>query len=271
MGHEVEPIEEMASDETDQPSLPDEETAPPAQDTETELVAVKAIPAVIMPAPEIEATAEPGTQHVETDSINADDPPQSPPAHDAPVTQIPPVIEHISAPPGSYRITDFSQFNADPEQFFEFGYRGTLRAMIDAVMETESPIRADILAQRIARAHGWLRTGGRIRERLDLHLDALDRTVESSGDFIWKKDSVTELLDYRPPANDSARRSIADIPLAELASVVVANPALLDQTDPVRDFARLLGLERVTAVSRSRLSEAIGRAKTHLSTTQPDV
>ena len=94
--------------------------------------------------------------------------------------------------------------------------------------------------------------------------------MESSGDFIWKKGSVTEFLDYRPPADDSARRAIADIPLAELASVVVANSTLLDQTDPVRDLARLLGVERVTAVTRSRLAEAIARARTHLSTTQPD-
>jgi hypothetical protein len=34
------------------------------------------------------------------------------------------------------------------------------------------------------------------------------------------------------------------IPLAELASVVVENPALLDMSHPARDMARLLGVER---------------------------
>jgi hypothetical protein len=133
-----------------------------------------------------------------------------------------------------YRITDLSGFRADPDQFFEFGYRDTLRGMIEAVIEAESPLRADILAQRLSRAHGWLRTGGRIRERIDLHLRGLDTTQESSGEFIWKKGAIS-----------------------------------LDEPDPARDLARLLGVERLAAVSRSRLDEAIARARQHDSTTQP--
>ncbi|WP_348633093.1 DUF3320 domain-containing protein, partial [Mesorhizobium sp. M2A.F.Ca.ET.039.01.1.1] len=133
-----------------------------------------------------------------------------------------------------YRITDFAAFRPNPEQFFEFAYGTTLRGMIEAVVEVESPLRADVLAQRIARAHGWLRTGGRIRERIDLHLRDVDRTQESSGEFIWKKGAVSEFLSYRWPLNEEARRSIADIPLAELASVVFDNPGLLDMPDPAR-------------------------------------
>ncbi|MGV1760810.1 DUF3320 domain-containing protein [Rhizobium sp. A22-96] len=167
-----------------------------------------------------------------------------------------------------YSITDLSGFRADPDQFFEFGYRDTLRGMIEAVIETESPLRADILAQRLSRAHGWLRTGGRIRERIDLHLRGLDTTLESSGEFIWKKGAISDIVPYRQPASEDARRSIADIPLAELAFVVLNNPDLLDEPDPARELARLLGVERLAAVSRSRLDEAIARARQHDSTTQ---
>lgn len=168
-----------------------------------------------------------------------------------------------------YKVTDLSSFRAEPDQFFEFGYRDTLRRMIEAVIETESPLRADILAQRISRAHGWLRTGGRIRERIDLHLRGYDTTKESSGEFIWKVGTVSKIMPYRQPTNEEARRSIADIPLAELASVVSDNPDLLDQPDPARDLARLLGVERLAAVSRSRLGEAIALVRSHVSTTQP--
>jgi hypothetical protein len=167
-----------------------------------------------------------------------------------------------------YRVTDLSGFKADPDQFFEFGYRDILRSMIEVIIETEGPLRADILAQRISRAHGWLRTGGRIREQINLHLRDYDTKLESSGDFIWKQGSASDIVRYRQPANDDARRSIADIPLAELASVVLDNPDLLDQVDPARYLARLLGVDRLAAVSRARLDEAIARARQHIAVVQ---
>lgn len=193
--------------------------------------------------------------HVDIELVSAA---PAPPAFDPPTAGIP----APKAPDTrGYRITDLSGFRIDPDQFFEFGYRETLRGMIDAIMETESPLRTDILAQRISRAHGWLRTGGRIRERIDLHLGSLDRTQESSGEFIWKKGTVCDILAYRPPDGEAARRSIADIPLAELGAVVLDNMNLLHGPDPARELAGLLGVERLAAVSRARLEEAIARAR----------
>jgi hypothetical protein len=166
-----------------------------------------------------------------------------------------------------YRIADLSNFTAEPAQFYELSYRGTLQAMIDHVIEQESPVREDVLAQRIARAHGWLRTGNRIRDRIQQHLREVERTEESSGTFVWRKGTIADFLAYRPPINDDSRRTIADIPVAELAHVVVINKGLLDQADPALDLARLLGVERLASTSRLRLEEAIGRAKEHLDST----
>ncbi len=160
-----------------------------------------------------------------------------------------------------YRLTDLSGFAADPARFFEFAYRDTLGAMIAAIIETESPLRADILYQRIARAHGWLRTGGKIRERIDMHLGDVGRTQESSGTFLWRAGAVTDIRPYRAPSSDEARRAIPDIPLAELASVVRDNPALIGEPDPARELARMLGVERLAAGSRARLDEAIARCR----------
>ncbi len=168
-----------------------------------------------------------------------------------------------------YRISDLSVFPTDPDRFFELGYRDVLRDMIKAVIEVESPLRADVLAQRIARAHGWLRTGPKIRERIDLHLRDTDRTMESSGEFIWRKGTIADILPCRQPADEATRRSIGDMPLAELAAAALDNPGLLDEPDPARDLARLLGVERLTAVSRARLDEAIARARRHIATSQP--
>jgi hypothetical protein len=73
-----------------------------------------------------------------------------------------------------------------------------------------------------------------------------------------------DLLTYRRSGNEESRRAIADIPLAELASVVVENPDLLDMPDPARDMARLLGVERLAATARARLDEAVERARIHV-------
>ncbi|TAL76455.1 MAG: DUF3320 domain-containing protein [Beijerinckiaceae bacterium] len=211
--------------------LPGDKSAPLPATDETELVSSPDLPAP-------NATTSPPPSATTADSTPADS--------------------------SEYRVTDLSMFKAEPELFYEFAYRDTLKGMIEAVMGAESPLPVDVLAQRIARAHGWLRTGGRIRERIDLHLRGYDTTEESSGTFIWKKGHVVDVLAYRPSANEESRRAIADIPLAELASVAVNNPPLVNMPDPARDMARLLGVERLAATARARLDEAIERARLHM-------
>jgi Protein of unknown function (DUF3320) len=229
-----------------------------------EIEAIDEISADKIAAPIEEVSPQPTL--IDADLVSVEQP-VAPSYFEAPATQeTVPKLSLESARHGFYRVTDLSRFQANPDQFFEFGYRDTLKRMIDAVIETESPLRTDILAQRLARAHGWLRTGVRIRERIDLHLRLLDRTSESSGEFIWEKGTVSKIVPYRQPANEEARRSIADIPLAEVTHVVLGNPELLEEPDPTRDLARLLGVERLTTVSRARLDEAIARAKQHTAT-----
>ena len=225
MGHEVEGIEEIRAEALP----PQDEVAPLLASNDAELVSS---PGLLVP--------------------------------DGPT--VPSMSGAVAEPtqPDRYRVTDLSAFRAEPDLFYEFTYRDTLRGMIEAVMDAESPLPADVLAQRIARAHGWLRTGGRIRERIDLHLRGYDTTSESSGVFIWKKGQIVDVLRYRPSADEESRRAITDIPLAELASVFIDSPGLLDVPDPARDMARLLGVERLAATSRARLDEAIVRARAHM-------
>lgn len=176
----------------------------------------------------------------------------------------------VPADTAAYRLTDLSAFDVDPDSFYDFVYRPTLQAMIDAVVATEAPLRTDILCQRIARAHGWLRTGGRIKERIEMHLKSCERTFESSGEFVWSAGTVADFIPYRSPASEDARRPVSDIPLAELANVVVTNNGLLEEPDPTRELARLLGLERLAAPSRARLDEAIQRARAQLTANRPE-
>ncbi|MDP1601790.1 MAG: DUF3320 domain-containing protein, partial [Legionella sp.] len=156
--------------------------------------------------------------------------------------------------------TDLSAFPANSDSFFDFSYRSTLKAMVDAVIEHEAPLREDVLGQRIARAHGWLRTGARIRDQIANHLRRLERTHETSGVFLWKPGTVSSRVPFRQPLNEAHRRALSDICLAELVDFILSYPAALDETDAPLVYARLLQLERLAASSRERLEEAITTA-----------
>ena len=63
-----------------------------------------------------------------------------------------------------YTITDFSASGLRPNasRFYEGGYRPILRQMVALVVATEAPIYEDIMVERIARAHGFQRSGNNI-------------------------------------------------------------------------------------------------------------
>lgn len=162
----------------------------------------------------------------------------------------------------TFRIVDLSGFKTEADRFFEFSYRPTIEALIDAVMTAEAPVREDALAQRIARAHGWLRTGARIRDQVSRHLENYEQTNETPGSFLWLPGTVTERLTFRRPHGPDHRRPLAEIALAELVDFILAHTHALDEDDPPLVYARLLDIERLAAPSRERLQEAIEKALT---------
>jgi hypothetical protein len=81
--------------------------------------------------------------------------------------------------------------SADPEAFFDPSYDDQLRRMIEEVAAAEAPVRDTVLARRIARAHGWQRTGARIQDRVSsIALSCLKSTEEDVGVFFWTHDRV---------------------------------------------------------------------------------
>lgn len=200
------------------------------------------------------------SQPVETD---ADEPPALP-------DNI--LVRNISSDAGveprsaTFTTADLSHLLADPDSFFEFSYRPTLQAMVDAVIAAEAPIREDVLAQRIARAHGWLRTGARIRDQIAPHLKRLDRTQETAGTFLWLPGSPAPRIQFRTPGGPDHRRSLGEISIAELTDFVLSNIAVLDEEDPPLVYARLLQIERLANSSRARLDEAVANAQKFLET-----
>jgi very-short-patch-repair endonuclease len=154
----------------------------------------------------------------------------------------------------------------DPDSFFDVTYNQTLAGMITHVVEIEGPVREDLLAKCIARAHGWTRTGARIRDRvLNVAKKAFVVTEEDAGLFVWPSFSTGEFWDeFRRPGSDDAR-TVDEISMPELVALAreVARNGLSGE-DAVTYMAREVGLKKLMANSRERLERALNLAVTML-------
>ncbi len=152
---------------------------------------------------------------------------------------------------------------ADPALFYDASYRPRLAALLATTLAELGPLREDVLAQIVARAHGFERTGGDIRARV---LAALPPgsvlSHEAVGTFVWPPAcGPAGLSVFRPPAPGGSRDP-TEIPMEEL--LVLARKALSGAPD---EEAALLamrdacGLQRLRDRSRQRCAEALGRAR----------
>jgi very-short-patch-repair endonuclease len=154
------------------------------------------------------------------------------------------------------------------EHFFDRDYEPNLCAMIEAVVAVEGPVGIEVAARRIARAHGWHRTGARIVDRVETLARRVARTVpEEGGTFLWPKDVEPGSWPvFRAPANGVVR-PVEEISLAELVALarsirvegLAGEPALVA-------MARRTGLARLRAVSRARFERALELATKEAST-----
>lgn len=148
----------------------------------------------------------------------------------------------------------------DADAFFEHSYDPTLLVMIAAVIGAEGPVRADVLAKRIARAHNWTRTGARIQNRV---LNVAERDFplveECDHSFVWPKhtDTITWPTYRRPAAGSSRPADETALPeLAALAREVKAKG--MDGDDALKEMARIAGFQVMRKASRERLEMAWG-------------
>ncbi|MGE8449581.1 MAG: DUF3320 domain-containing protein [Pseudomonadales bacterium] len=122
----------------------------------------------------------------------------------------------------------------------------------------EGPVRDEVLARRIARAHSWSRTGSRIQDRVVRLAESHFVTKrEEVGIFFWPKGSGgTELISFRRSPIGNAR-SVDEISLSELTSLAALfRGAGHDEETALTLMARELGLLKLRAASRERLQLA---------------
>jgi very-short-patch-repair endonuclease len=146
-------------------------------------------------------------------------------------------------------------------RFFDPTYDVVLTEMIRHIVTVEGPVLDAVLARRVARAHGFGRTGSRIQERVDRLAFGQFATTreEDAGTFYWPQDVAPgSPVSFRRPLDDSSARGVEEICLQELASLASAIRAQgLSGEAAMITMARQVGLLRLRAASRGRLEAAL--------------
>jgi very-short-patch-repair endonuclease len=144
------------------------------------------------------------------------------------------------------------------DEFFAPSYDDSLRKMIEHVVSIEGPILDAVLARRIARAHGWQRTGARIQERIaNMARAFLTSTEEDVGTFFWAEGRGPDVVvAFRIDADSG--RTVDEICMAELKSLAAKVSANGKSGDgAILAMAHELGLQRVRATTRVRFENAM--------------
>lgn len=178
-------------------------------------------------------------------------------------TAAPTISARVEAKP--YTVTNFVAAGLEPDagRFYDPDYRPVVRRMVALVVATEGPIYTDLLVQRLARAHGFARAAGRIREVVLGAIGHQYGKVEELGrELIWPEGAtVGAIVSYRPSEREDARDH-SDIPLVELASLATRYlDEGADTEEAVRRLAAFVGLGRLREATRQRLEAAVELAR----------
>ncbi|HXR91699.1 MAG TPA: DUF3320 domain-containing protein [Steroidobacteraceae bacterium] len=160
-----------------------------------------------------------------------------------------------------YRSADLSSLepSLQPSIFHETSYDSTLEKCIREVLEQEAPILDKVLVDRVARAHGFKRSGHLICERvLDLaerHYHFQPDPEPEHGHFVWlAADDPDRWNTYRVPEREEDVRFIEELAPEE----IIAAARSIRTDDAVVEIARVFGVRRLSAAARGRLVRVLG-------------
>lgn len=169
-----------------------------------------------------------------------------------------------------YAPTNFSLLGMrpDPSRFYDREYEPILRSMVESALKHEAPIYEDVLVDRIARAHGFQRSGDRIQKAVSRVVGRKYRKTNEDGRaVIWAENSPeVTLVSYRGSGPEI--RSHADTPVAELASLALPFIRVrLGDEDILYRMANHFQLGRLREPTRVRFQSAIDLARQSLAGT----
>ena len=155
----------------------------------------------------------------------------------------------------------------EPERFHDTSYGQVIRRLGLRIIDEEGPVTFEYLATRIARTHGFKRTGGQIRRTVE---QALTRQrPESRGPdqkkIYWPVHAEPQqVIPYRGLFDGKGARTWADVPDPErlgLARQVLAGSRPdHPEDDPAAAMADVIGLTRLRQTTREEFEVLLRRA-----------
>lgn len=155
---------------------------------------------------------------------------------------------------------------ADADRFYDDSYRRTLRSICCEIVDEAGPMTFKHLCERIARHHGFRRTGSEIKRTVRLAMKgARPRSHESCDDEVfWPEGAVvSDWIAYRGLEVGGETRAWQEIPLPELLGLALE---ILQQGHPEPELAlsRALGFSRLREKTRRELNDLLARAREKL-------
>ena len=176
-----------------------------------------------------------------------------------------PTVTPSEAPKSSfYEVTDLTSFlsKMSPLRFYDSDYDPILMELIGHIVEKEGPILDSLLVNRIARAHGFQRSGNVIHKRV---LEIAKRYFhikpdQVGGSFVWRDDGLPDRwVKFRIPTSEESTRKIEEIAFEELKAALPSTPV----QDVPLELARTFGIRRLAAGARTRLEAVIRLSVQH--------
>ena len=148
----------------------------------------------------------------------------------------------------------------DPAQFYDPEYRRTLQAMAVSIIDDEGPVTFKRLSTRLARAHGFQRTGTEIRRTIwDVCRNLREHTRAPDGNEVfWPENKdPRKIMDFRGMRVGSVSRKWSEVPYPEKLGLV-ASVLSQDPVDPARSIADAIGYSRLTSGFRTEIEALTG-------------
>jgi len=156
-----------------------------------------------------------------------------------------------------------SELACDPTRFYEPDYRPKLQRMAATIIDGEGPITFKCLTDRIARAHGFQRTGRQISSTVWAACRRLRRyaSTPDGHKVFWPEGTEpAEHFVFRGLNVNGERREWREVPYPEKLWLV---RKVLEQgpDDPARAVAQLIGLGRISTNFRNEIAALVDRVK----------
>jgi very-short-patch-repair endonuclease len=160
--------------------------------------------------------------------------------------------------------TQESSARLNPDRFYDDDYIFVIKQLAMEDIDSLGPITFRHVCERIARKHGFQRTGSQIRKRVWAAISK-ERKPEKDPNGVnifWPKDSDSEdFIAFRGLEIGGESRSWKQVPYPEKLGLAVSVIRKHPRADHVEYMARQIGLARLTKPTREELEEFIKAAK----------